>query len=172
MRGTLKITTFGNILLPIMKTLQAVEREIVASFEGLSTIDEKYALLFQLGEDLPPMDPSLKTDQNLVRGCQSTLWFHLSQVDGCFHLQADSDSLVVKGIAALLAKLIEGRTAEEVLSISMDFINRLNIWKLASERNNGLMAMLDHLHTRARQAGEAPSPGLPNPENEDTFRSV
>ena len=155
-----------------MKTLQAVEREIIASFEGLSTIDEKYALLFQLGEDLPPMDPNLKTDRNLVRGCQSTLWFHLTQTDGCFHLQADSDSLVIKGIAALLVRLVEGRIAEEVLSISMDFIDQLNIWKLASERNNGLMAMLDHLHTRARQAEEAPSHGLPNPNNEDTFRSV
>ncbi|MFU8827326.1 MAG: SufE family protein [Brevefilum sp.] len=155
-----------------MKSIQAVEREIISTFEALELIDEKYALLFQLGEDLPPMDPSLKTDQNLVRGCQSTLWFHLTQTDGCFHLQADSDSLVIKGIAALLVRLVEGRTAEEVLSISMDFIDQLNIWKLASERNNGLIAMLDHLHTRARHAGEAPSHGLPNPNNEDTFRSV
>jgi cysteine desulfuration protein SufE len=61
-----------------MKTIQAIEREIIAAFEGLSTIDEKYAYLFQLGEDLPPMDAALKTEENLVRGCQSTLWFHLS----------------------------------------------------------------------------------------------
>jgi len=157
---------------PIVKSIRAVEREIIASFEALESIDEKYALLFQRGEDLPAMDPSLKTDQNLVRGCQSTLWFHLTQAGGRFYLQADSDSLVIKGIAALLAKLVEGRTAEEVLSISMDFIDQLNIWKLASERNNGLMAMLDHLHSQARHAGEAPSHGLPNPNNEDTFRSV
>lgn len=132
-----------------MKTIQAAEREIVESFAALETIDQKYAHLFQLGEDLPPMDPSLKTDANQVRGCQSSLWFHLYQDGGRFHLEADSDSQVIKGISALLVRLIEDRTAEEILSINLNFIDRIQIWKLASDRNNGLMSMLDHIHQAA-----------------------
>jgi cysteine desulfuration protein SufE len=155
-----------------MKSIQALERELIASFEALSTIDEKYALLFQLGENLPPMKPALKTDENLVRGCQSTLWFHLTQEAGRFHLQADSDSMVIKGIAALLVRLVEGRTVEEIQTINMDFIDKIKVWKLASERNNGLMAMLDHIHLLARSERAGQEPGLPNHENEDKFRSV
>ena len=155
-----------------MKTLHAVEQEIIATFEALSTVDEKYTLLFQLGEDLPPMDPALKTDVNQVSGCQSKLWFHLHQDGDRFHLQADSDSMVIKGIAALLVRLVEGRTAEEIMEISMDFIDQIKIWKLASERNNGVLAMLDYIHALARIELNAPVPELPNPQNEDKFRSV
>ena len=133
-----------------MKSLQAAEREIIETFEAFETIDEKYAYLFQIGESLPPMDPKLKTDDTLVKGCQSSLWFHLTQHEGRFSLKADSDSLVIKGISALLVKLIEGRTADEILAINMDFIDQLAIWKLASERNSGLMAMLKHIHAHAR----------------------
>ena len=133
-----------------MKSLQAAEREIIETFETFDTIDEKYAHLFQLGESLPPMDSALKTDDTLVKGCQSSLWFNLTQDGGRFSLQSDSDSLVIKGISALLVKLIEGRTAQEILTINMDFIDKINIWKLASERNSGLMAMLEHIHSLAR----------------------
>ena len=150
MRGrvTNRIANNWNKRTP-MKTIQAAEREIIETFESLDTIDEKYAHLFQLGESLPPMDPALKTEDNLVKGCQSSLWFYLHQ-EGCrFSLVADSDSMVIKGISALLVQLIEGRTAQEILAINMDFIDKINIWKLASERNSGLMAMLDHIHSLA-----------------------
>ena len=157
---------------PAPPTLSDIEREIVASFNALNTVDDKYALLFQLGASLPPMDPSLKTDANLVKGCQSSLWFHFEQKDRCFHLEADSDSLVIKGIAAMMVNLIEGRTAEEILSISMDFIDQIKIWKLPSERHNGLMAMLNHVHAQARLAQADEPAGLPNRENEDTVRPV
>ncbi len=146
-----------------MQTLSDTVREIVASFTALNTVDDKYALLFQLAASLPPMEPSLKTDDNLVKGCQSSLWFHLEQESQRFHLEADSDSLVIKGIAALIVRLIEGRTAEEILSINMNFIDQIKIWKLPSERHNGLMAMLDHIHSRARSAQAGEPSGLPNP---------
>lgn len=154
-----------EIYQPTMKTIQNTEAEIIQSFDALNSIDEKYTYLFQLGEILPPMDPALKTDQNLVKGCQSSLWFNFKQEDGCFYLEADSDSMVIKGISALLVRLVEGRTAEEVLKINMDFIDKIQIWKLASDRNNGLMAMLDHIHQAAR------TPDLQNLVKEDKFTS-
>lgn len=127
------------------KTLKAQEQEIVETFSKLDSIDAKYAYLFKLGEALPEMDADLKTNATQVKGCQSNLWFHLYEKEGRYYLLADSDSLVIKGIAALLARLIAGREVEEIKQINLDFIDRIKIWKLASDRNNGLMAMLDHI---------------------------
>jgi cysteine desulfuration protein SufE len=155
-----------------LQTIQATESEIIAAFETFDTVDEKYTYLFKLGDDLPPMDSTLKTDENQVKGCQSTLWFHLTQQAGRFYLDADSDSMVIKGISALLARLVEGRTAEEVLAINMDFIDKIKVWKLASDRNNGLMAMLDHIHTLARVEKVDPTADMENLTEEVKFRST
>ncbi len=134
-----------------LKSIKAIEEEIITEFQELDDVDAKYIHLFQLGAELPPMDPAQKTDQNLVRGCQSTLWFHLAENDGKLTLSADSDSLVIKAIAAMMARVVEGRTPAEVQSINMDFIDELKIWKLSSERNNGLLAMLDHIKKQAKR---------------------
>ncbi len=134
-----------------MKSIMELEREIVEAFDRFARVDEKYAYLFQLGNELPEMSVDLKNQTNLVEGCQSKLWFSLIEESGRFSLSADSDSMVIKGIAALLVRIVEDRTAEEISQISMDFIDQLNIWKLPSERNNGLVAMLDHLHQQARE---------------------
>ena len=132
-----------------MKSIQDLEREIIEDFDRFASVDEKYAYLFKLGNDLPEMPDVSKNQSNLVEGCHSILWFSFNEDSGRCSLQADSDSMVIKGIAALLVRLVEGRTAEEISHISMDFIDQLEIWKLPSERNNGLMAMLAHLHQQA-----------------------
>jgi cysteine desulfuration protein SufE len=137
-----------------MKSIEAVEKEIIVEFEQFSNIDSKYSHLFKLGNDLPEMNPSLKNEDTLVKGCQSKLWFQLSQDDGKLHLHVDSDSMVIKGIGALFVRLVEGRQAEEIGNLSLDFIDRLNVWKLASDRNNGLLAMIDHLHKQAEALSE------------------
>jgi cysteine desulfuration protein SufE len=132
-----------------MNSVEAVSQEIVEEFEQFETVDEKYVHLFGLGEALPPMPPSLKNETTKVQGCQSDLWFWLSRDESGFHLQADSDSLIIKAIAALLIRVVENSDPADLSSLSLDFIDQLNIWKLASERNNGLLAMLDHLKQRA-----------------------
>lgn len=134
-----------------MKSIQQIEQEIIEEFNKLPDIDSKYEHLFQLGCDLPQMGPSLKTDETLVKGCQTTLWLFLGKEAGKLHLQVDSDSLVIKGIGALIVRLVEGRQPEDVKNLDLDFIDRLNIWKLASNRNNGLLALLSHLHDQAEQ---------------------
>jgi len=120
-----------------MKSIMELEREIVEAFDRFARVDEKYAYLFQLGNELPEMSVDLKNQTNLVEGCQSKLWFSLIEESGRFSLSADSDSMVIKGIAALLVRIVEDRTAEEISQ--------------TSERNNGLVAMLDHLHQQARE---------------------
>ncbi len=131
-----------------MDTINQVIEDIIAEFDKLAAVEEKYAYLFKLGEQLPQMDDTLKNEENRVKGCQSTLWFSLSKDEDRFYLKADSDSLVIKGIAALLARIIAGRRAEEIKQLRLDFVDKLQIWKLASERNNGLMSMLQDIKDR------------------------
>jgi cysteine desulfuration protein SufE len=131
-----------------MASMKQVIEEIIAEFKAFENVDEIYIHLFQQGADLPEMDESLKTKENLVRGCQSTLWFHVTREGDRYYLQADSDSMVVKGIAALLVRITAGQTAEEIQKLNLDFLDRLNIWKLPSERNNGLIAMLEAVKDR------------------------
>lgn len=137
-----------------MKSIEQTEQEIIEEFDQFPDIDSKYGHLFKLGNDLPDMDSSLKNDDTLVDGCQSKLWFQLSQDDDKLRLYIDSDSMVIKGIGALLVRLVEGRKLEEIKNINLRFLDALNIWKLASERNNGLLAMIDHLHEQAEGLSE------------------
>ncbi len=137
-----------------MKSIEQTEQEIIEEFDQFPDIDSKYGHLFKLGNDLPDMDSSLKNDDTLVDGCQSKLWFQLSQVGGKLRLYIDSDSMVIKGIGALLVRLVEGRSLEEIKNINLGFLDTLNIWKLASDRNNGLLAMIDHLHKQAEALSE------------------
>jgi len=117
----------------------------------LNGVDSKYNHLFQLGEALPPMDPAMKNETSKVKGCQSELWFHLTVDKGKLTLNADSDSMVIKAIAALLARVVKDRSPVEIQNISLDFIDDLGIWKLPSERNNGLLAMLSHIKKQAKE---------------------
>lgn len=133
----------------MMNTIIEITQSIIREFDSYATVDEKYAYLFQIGEQLPPMDSQLKSEANKVQGCQSDLWFDLRYVEGQFSLNADSDSMVIKGIAALLVRIVKNCPPEEVPQLDLDFIDRLEIWKLASERNNGLMAMLEHIKRQA-----------------------
>jgi len=132
-----------------MKSIVDVEDEIVREFLNLPDVDARYAYLFQLAGDLQPLGPVLKTDENLVDGCQSKVWFHLHLTGGQLFLNADSDSMVIKGIAALLSRLVNGRHPEEINQISLDFIDKTQIWKLPSKRNNGLLAILQCIKTQA-----------------------
>jgi len=137
-----------------MITMDEIERQIINEFQQLSTIDEKYFHLFELGDSLPIMEASLKNDTNLVQSCQSMLWFHISSRDGFLYLEADSDSMVIKGISALVARLVEGHKPEEVSRVNFDFLDKIGLWKMASQSNPGLNAMLEHLHQHASAAIE------------------
>ncbi len=137
-----------------MQSIKEIENEIVREFDALPDIDAKYAHLFRLGEALPVMDPAFKNDDTLVRGCQSALWFYFSLDKGQCHLQADSDSMMIKGLAALFVRLINGQEPAAVVNISLDFIDRISVSKLASNRNNGLLTMLDHIKNEAKRLSE------------------
>lgn len=133
-----------------MLSISEQEKQIIQEFDQFEGIDDKYLHLFNLAETLPDLDAGLKTKENQVKGCQSTVWFYATMQSGGMHLQADSDSILIKAISALIVRLVEGRSPAEVLEVNLNFLDTLSIWKLASRQNPGLAAIIGHLHSIAR----------------------
>ena len=96
------------------------------------------------------MKPENKVDENLVKGCQSSVWFDVNCQDGMMVFEADSDSLVVKGMVAILYKLFNHQPAKDVLEADLSLFEELGLWRhLSSQRSNGLTAMVAHLKAKA-----------------------
>ena len=148
-----------------MTSIQEKQQQIIDDFSLLGEWDEKYAYLIELGQAMPEMPAELKTEEHLVRGCQSNVWFHSTCRDGIFHLDADSDAMIVKGIAALLVSVFSDQPASEVREADLSFIDTIGMWKnLSSSRNNGLMSMLEHLRKAARECAEKDDPTISEEE--------
>ncbi|MCA1746943.1 MAG: SufE family protein, partial [Bacteroidales bacterium] len=99
--------------------------------------------LVELGNDLPPIDPALKTDENLINGCQSKVWLNADFKDGKIWYQADSDAIIVKGIVALLVKVLNGQPPKEIIDNELYFIDEIGLKQnLSPTRSNGLVAMV------------------------------
>lgn len=141
-----------------MPTIDEIQAEIVEDFSFLPEWDERYAYLIELGQKMAPLPEEHHKEDNIVRGCQSTVWLHRTCNDGAVILQADSDSLIVKGLAALLMKVYSGQPADVILKADLTFFEETGLNKhLSSQRANGLMAMIDEIKAFAVKcaAGEA-----------------
>ena len=129
-----------------MASIQDIQAEIVEDFSLLPEWDERYAYLIELGQKMEPLPEIHKTEDNIVRGCQSTVWLLRECQDGRIILQVDSDSLIVKGLAALLMKVFSDQPAEDVLKADLVFFEKTGLDKhLSSQRANGLMAMIEQI---------------------------
>lgn len=107
---------------------------------------DRYEHLIELGKDLPLIAPEHKTDDNLVRGCQSRVWLNAELKDDIIHFTADSDAMITKGIVALLVRVFNDRTPQEILGASTDFIDQIGLRAhLSPNRANGLSAMIDQM---------------------------
>ena len=111
---------------------------------------DKYQLLIDLGGDLDALDAKYKTDDNLIDGCQSRVWLQCDYENGLVNLRADSDALIVKGIVALLIRVLGGHTPEEILGADLYFIDRIGLREhLSPTRSNGLLAMIKQIRLYA-----------------------
>jgi len=129
-----------------MPSIQEIQASIVEDFTFLPQWDERYAYLIELGQKLPPLPEEYKNEENIVRGCQSTVWLHRECHDGNIILSADSDSLIVKGLAALLLQVYSGQPAKDVAAAELTFFEQTGLDKhLSSQRANGLMAMIEKI---------------------------
>ena len=109
---------------------------------------DKYQLLIDLGNEQEPLDPQYKTEQNLIDGCQSRVWLQADLTDGKVVFQAESDALIVKGIIALLIKVVSGHTPDEILNSDFYFIEKIGLKEhLSPTRSNGLLAMVKQMRT-------------------------
>ena len=139
-----------------MKTVAELEAELIENFDLLETWEEKYDYLIELGQELQPMDPAQKTEENRVKGCQSSVWFDITCQDGKLYFDADSDSLIVKGLVAILHQLLNGQPAEAFFDLNLNLFETLGFWRhLSSQRSNGLTAMVAHLKAAAAECAQA-----------------
>ena len=133
-----------------MKTINELQDEVIEEFSDFDDWMDKYQLLIDLGNEQEPLAPAYKNDQNLIDGCQSRVWLQADLVDGKVEFQAESDALIVKGIIALLIKVVSGHTPDEILENELYFIEAIGLKDhLSPTRSNGLLAMVKQMRMYA-----------------------
>jgi cysteine desulfuration protein SufE len=127
-------------------TIEEVQKEIISDFAVYEDWMDKYTYLIELGNELQPIDPAFKVDQNLIRGCQSRVWLQQRMEGDLLYFDAESDALIVKGLVALLMKVFSGRTPQEIIDAEPYFIDEIGLKQhLSPTRSNGLMAMVKQI---------------------------
>ena len=127
-------------------TINDIQDEIIEEFSGFDDWMDKYQLLIDLGNEQEPLDEKYKTEQNLIDGCQSRVWLQADLVDGKIHFSAESDALIVKGIVALLIRVLSDHTPQEILDADLYFIEQIGLKEhLSPTRSNGLLAMVKQI---------------------------
>lgn len=138
-----------------MASIKDIQTQIIDDFSYLPDWDERYAYLIEIGQKQAQLPAEYRTDENIVRGCQSMVWLHRECRQGKVFLQADSDSLIVKGLAALLLQVFSGQPAGEVLKADLVFFEEIGLKKhLSSQRANGLLAMVEEIKAFAASCAE------------------
>ena len=139
-----------NYELKKIMTINEIQDEIIDEFSGLDDWMDKYQLLIDLGNEQSPLEEQYKTEQNLIDGCQSRVWLQADYVDGTIRFTAESDALIVKGIVALLIRVLSGHTPQQILDADLYFIDRIGLKEhLSPTRSNGLLAMVRQMRMYA-----------------------
>ncbi|WKZ65728.1 MAG: SufE family protein [Flavobacteriales bacterium] len=127
-------------------TLTQTQQELIDEFAMFTDWQDRYEHLIELGKELPLIAPEHKTDDNLVRGCQSRVWLYAEPKNDLIHFTADSDAMITKGIVALLVRVFNDRTPQEIIGASTEFIDQIGLRAhLSPNRANGLSAMIDQM---------------------------
>lgn len=132
------------------KTIAEIEDEIAESFELFDDPMDKYEHIIDLGKKLPPFNEQFKTDDFMVKGCQSKVWLRATKQGDNIVFEADSNTAITKGIVALLISVYSNQTADAILNTPLTFIDRIDLRAhLSSQRANGLTAMLQKMKAYA-----------------------
>ena len=132
-------------------TIQEIQEKIVDEFSRFENVIDKYEHIIELGNNLPGIEERYKINDNLVKGCQSRVWLHAEQNDNRIVFFADSDTLITKGIVALLIRVLSGRTSKEIAEANLFFIDQIGFKRLLSPtRNNGLLEMVKQMKIYAK----------------------
>lgn len=129
-----------------MLTINEAQDEVIEEFGMLPDWLDRYQQLIDLSRALPASPEGLRSDANLIKGCQSRVWIECECVGGVLHFHADSDAIITKGIAALLVKVLDGHTPKEIAEANLYMIDRIGLKEnLSPTRANGLLSMLDRI---------------------------
>jgi len=127
-------------------TIEDIQEEIVSEFSIYEDWMDKYSYLIELGNELPPIDEQFKVEQNLIRGCQSQVWINAEYADGKIHYQGESDALIVKGLVAIMLRVVNDQSPADIMNADFHFIDKIGLKEhLSPTRSNGLLAMVKQI---------------------------
>lgn len=131
-------------------TINEKQDSLIEEFAVFDDWMDKYAILIDLGNSLPPLDEKYKTESNLIAGCQSRVWLQADYADGKIVFRGESDAVIVKGIVSLLIDVLSGHTPQEILDADLYFIEKIGLREhLSPTRSNGLVAMVKQMRMYA-----------------------
>lgn len=131
-------------------TINELQDEVIEEFSDFDDWMDRYQLLIDLGNEQEELDNKYKTEQNLIAGCQSRVWLQCDEIDGKLVFTAESDAVIVKGIVALLIKVVSGHTPQEILDSELYFIDKIGLKEhLSPTRSNGLLSMVKQMRMYA-----------------------
>ena len=129
-----------------MRTIQKIQEEIIEDFAMFDDWIQKYEYLIDLGKELSPIEEQYKTEDNLIKGCQSRVWLHAEHTKGKIIYTADSDAIMTKGIVAILINVLSGQSPSEIANAKLDFINEIGLKEqLSPNRANGLVSIIKQM---------------------------
>lgn len=131
-------------------TTEQIQQDIIEEFGAFDDWMDKYQMIIDLGNELPPLKPEYKTEDNLIEGCQSRVWLNAEMRDGLLHFEADSDAIITKGLIGLLIRVLSDQTPKDILECDVHFIDAIGLTQhLSPTRSNGLLSMLKQIKTYA-----------------------
>ncbi|WP_452600931.1 SufE family protein [Pontimicrobium sp. MEBiC06410] len=129
-----------------MQSIQEIQDEIIDEFSMFEDWEERYQYMIDLGKDLPLIDAQYKTDNNIIKGCQSKVWVHAELQDDKVAFTADSDAIITKGIIAILIRAFSNQNPKDIIEANTDFIDKIGLKEhLSPTRANGLVSMIKQL---------------------------
>ncbi len=139
-----------------MNTINEIQNEIIQEFELFDDWMDKYDHLIEMGKNLPLIDEQYKTDDYIVKGCQSKVWLNAKINDDRVEYTADSDAVITKGIIALLIRVLSGQKAKDILETELYFIDKIGLKEhLSPTRSNGLLSMIKQMKLFALAASKS-----------------
>lgn len=127
-------------------TINEIQEQIIEDFSYYEDWMEKYEHIISLGKELPLIEEQYKTEENLIKGCQSRVWLHADYKDGIVYFTADSDAIITKGLVSLMISVLSGQSPKDIANADIYFIDKIGLKShLSPTRSNGLLAMLKQM---------------------------
>ncbi|CAM3865842.1 SufE family protein [Sphingobacterium prati] len=127
-------------------TINEIQNELIEDFAFFTDWMEKYEYIIQLGKEVPLIDEQYKTEEYIIKGCQSKVWLYPEVKDGRVYFTADSDAIITKGLVSLMVKVLSGHTAKEIVDADLYFVDEIGLKEhLSPTRANGLLSMIKQM---------------------------